>query len=114
MTAQARCSGCSTASVSMRPHLPRYLRPPSADKPTRPRQLWARRFTGMLAAKSEGTFASLAGLHAGEPIYVCTGRRTDIPRDAITISVDGAPSPEPASYALFSRTPARRPSAASS
>ena len=72
---------------------------------------WAQRFAELLAARGEGTFASLAGLHAGEPLHVCTGGRADIARDAITISVDGAPSPEPVSYALYSRSPSRRPRA---
>jgi hypothetical protein len=34
-----------------------------------------------------------------------------IPRDAVTIAVDGAASPAPASYALLTRTPAVVPSA---
>jgi LPS sulfotransferase NodH len=66
---------------------------------------WVARFKRLEAAKRESTLAALAGLHAGETVYVCTGRvATDrIPRDAVTISVDGAWSPAPASFALLTR-----------
>jgi LPS sulfotransferase NodH len=66
---------------------------------------WVARFKRLEAAKRESTLAALAGLHTGDTVYVCTGRvATDrIPRDAVTISVDGAWSPAPASFALLTR-----------
>ena len=44
---------------------------------------------------------------------VCVGNAglDRIPREAVTIAVDGAASPAPASYALLTRTPAVVPSA---
>jgi hypothetical protein len=66
---------------------------------------WVSRFNRLESAKRESTLTALAGLHAGETVYVCTGRvATDrVPRDAVTISVDGAWSPAPASFALLTR-----------
>jgi hypothetical protein len=68
---------------------------------------WVARFKRLESAKRESTLASLAGLHAGEVVYVCAGRVTAdrIPHDAVTISVDGSWSPSPASYALLTRRP---------
>ncbi len=58
--------------------------------------------------KLESTLSALAGLHSGEVVYVCTGSDVAdrIPREAITISVDGAWSPAPATFALLTTRPA--------
>ncbi len=87
--------------------------PDSGARLTRISQAWASRFKRLESAKRESTLESLAGLHAGEPVYVCTGRVTSdrIPRDAVTIAVDGSWSPSPASYALLTRKPTSAPAA---
>jgi len=74
---------------------------------------WADRFERLQRAKRESTLAALAGLHGGETIYVCLpgGSLDRVPRDAVTIVVDGAVSPEPASYALLTRGPVSNPAA---
>ncbi len=76
-------------------------------------QAWVSRFKRLESAKRESTLAGLAGLHAGETIYVCAGRVPSdrIPRDAVTIAVDGSWSPTPASYAVLSRRPSSLPAA---
>jgi hypothetical protein len=76
-------------------------------------EAWASRFRRLESAKRESTLAALAGLHAGEAIYVCAGRvaADRIPRDAVTIAVDGSWSPAPASFALVTRKPRSAPSA---
>ena len=76
-------------------------------------EAWVTRFRRLESAKRESTLAAFAGLHAGEVIYVCAGRvvADRIPRDAITIAVDGSWSPRPASYALLTRKPQSVPSA---
>jgi trehalose 2-sulfotransferase len=75
--------------------------------------VWASRFERLESAKRESTLAALAGLHAGETVYICAGPVAvdRVPRDAVTIALDGAWSPAPASYALLTRTPAKPPSA---
>ena len=75
--------------------------------------VWASRFARLESAKRESTLAALAGLHAGETVYVCAGPVAvdRVPRDAVTIALDGAWSPAPASYALLTRPPAKAPSA---
>jgi trehalose 2-sulfotransferase len=64
---------------------------------------WGSRFRRLEAARFESTLTGLAGLHSGEVVYVCVGDDVSdrIPRDAVTISVDGARSPAPASFALL-------------
>jgi hypothetical protein len=76
-------------------------------------QAWVSRFNRLESAKRESTLESLAGLHAGETVYVCAGRVASdrIPRDAVTIAVDGSWSPLPASYALLTRRPSSAPAA---
>ncbi len=70
-------------------------------------EAWVSRFKRLESAKHESTLAALEGLHSGEVIYVCAGRIASdrIPRDAITIAVDGSWSPAPASYAVLTRRP---------
>ena len=70
-------------------------------------EAWVTRFKRLERAKRESTLEALAGLHAGEVVYVCAGRvaADRIPRNAVTIAVDGAWSPAPASYALLTRSP---------
>ncbi len=74
---------------------------------------WALRFAKLNSVKRESTLAAFAGLQAGETVYVCaSGLPPDrLPHDAITISVDGAASPAPASYSLLTRTPVTDPEA---
>lgn len=74
---------------------------------------WALRFDKLSLAKRESTLAALAGLHKDETIFVCvSGQPLDsLPHDAVTISVDGAASPVPASYSLLTRTPITDPAA---
>ncbi len=74
---------------------------------------WAARFERLEHAKRESTLAALAGLPRGERVIVCTGRVPvdQVPRDAVTIAVDGAASPLPASYALLTRPVATTPAA---
>jgi LPS sulfotransferase NodH len=75
--------------------------------------LWRRRYERLEAVKREATFAALAGLYGGETIWVCSGRVPveRVPTQAVTISVDGAVSPAPASFALLTRAPASTPAA---
>lgn len=76
---------------------------------------WKRRYDRLEVVRREATFAALAGVHAGETVYVCTGGadapQAQVPRDAVTITVDGAAGPKPASFALLTRRPARAPEA---
>jgi LPS sulfotransferase NodH len=75
--------------------------------------VWASRFGRLHSARREGTLAALAGAHAGETVFVCASGVADrVPRDAVTISVDGSASPAPATYALVTRPPAAAPSVA--
>jgi trehalose 2-sulfotransferase len=75
--------------------------------------LWGSRFRRLEAARFESTLAGLAGMHSGEVVYVCLGNDVAdrIPRDAVTISVDGARSPAPASFALLTTRTASGPPA---
>ncbi|MDQ6784314.1 MAG: Stf0 sulfotransferase family protein [Actinomycetota bacterium] len=72
---------------------------------------WAAGFSRLHSAKREGTLAALAGMYAGETVYVCASNLPldRVPRDAITIAVDGAASPQPASFALLTRSPTINP-----
>jgi hypothetical protein len=68
---------------------------------------WASRFRRLDAVKLESNLSALAGLHSGEVVYLCAGNEVAqrLPRDAVTISVDGAWSPAPASFALLTTSP---------
>jgi LPS sulfotransferase NodH len=74
---------------------------------------WENRFRRLDAAKLESNLSALTGIHSGEAVYLCAGNEVSerIPRDAITISVDGAWSPAPASFALLTTKPETVPAA---
>jgi hypothetical protein len=92
---------------------PPFVRPRFRRQADTTSDRWVTRFEALEKAKRESTLAGLAQLHKGEAVYVCAGRAPvdRIPRDAITISVNGAWSPSPASFALLTRTPTFTPRA---
>jgi len=93
---------------------------PQTEEPARFRRqagdaskVWGARFERLYSAKRESNLAAFSGLHDGETIYICTSETAEdrVPRDAITIAINGAPSPLPASYALVTENTATAPQA---
>jgi len=72
---------------------------------------WSARFRRLEIAKRESTLASFAGIHSGETVYVCGGDQPEssIPRDAVTLAVNGSWSPSPASYTVVTERLERAP-----
>lgn len=74
---------------------------------------WGARFKRLYEAKRESNLAAFLGLHHGETIYICTSPTAEdrVPRDSVTIAINGAHSPLPASYALITENTATAPQA---